>query len=165
MSLSSIIRLVFTLSIFFPVCFPVEQARAQSATATLFGRVVDQAGAFLPGVQIRITKEETSISRTGTTGPEGRFVFPLMNPGTYSAVAVLRGFQTGIIKGIWLNVGEIASVEFELKVGSTQEEITVVAARTLVEVETAERGSIVQGEEILSLHSTRHGQVGCKQEG
>lgn len=155
MSLRSKIRLVLPFFIFLAGWIPLEQAYAQSATATLFGSVLDQTGAPLADVRIRITKEETGISRTATSGPEGHFVFPLMTPGAYSAVAALPGFRTEIVKGIWLSVGEMATLEFELKVGGIQEEITVVAERTLVEVETAALGSVVREEEMTSLPLNR----------
>ena len=116
---------------------------------------MDQTGAPLADVRIRITKEETGISRTATSGPEGHFVFPLMTPGAYSAVAALRGFRTEIVKGIWLSVGEMATLDFELKVGGIQEEITVIAQRTLLEVATAARGSVVREEEMASLPLNR----------
>ena len=148
---SSRIRLALPLIFFLIGWVPAERAHAQSATATLVGSVVDQTGAPLAHVRIRITKEETGISRTATSGPEGYFVFPLMTPGAYSAVAALRGFRTEIVKGIWLSVGEMATLDFELKVGGIQEEITVIAERTLVEVATAARGSVVREEEMASL--------------
>ena len=152
---SSRIRLALPLIFFLIGWVPAERAHAQSATATLFGSVVDQTGAPLAHVRIRITKEETGISRTATSGPEGYFVFPLMTPGAYSAVAALRGFRTEIVKGIWLSVGEMATLDFELKVGGIQEEITVIAERTLVEVATAARGSVVREEEMASLPLNR----------
>ena len=152
---SSRIRLALPLIFFLIGWVPAERAHAQSATATLFGGVVDQTGAPLADVRIRITKEETGISRTATSGPEGHFVFPLMTPGAYSAVAALRGFRTEIVKGIWLSVGEMATLDFELKVGGIQEEITVIAQRTLVEVATAARGSVVREEEMASLPLNR----------
>ena len=149
------IRLALPLIFFLIGWVPADRAHAQSATATLFGSVVDQTGAPLAHVRIRITKEETGISRTATSGPEGYFVFPLLTPGAYSAVAALRGFRTEIVKGIWLSVGEMATLDFELKVGGIQEEITVIAERILVEVETPARGSVVREEEMTSLPLNR----------
>ena len=149
------IRLALPLIFFLIGWVPAERAHAQSATATLFGSVVDQTGAPLADVRIRITKEETGIRRIATSGPGGHFVFPLMTPGAYSAVAALPGFRTEIVKGIWLSVGDMATLEFELKVGGIQEEITVVAERILVEVETAARGSVVGEEEMSSLPLNR----------
>src|SRR5688572_6013144 len=68
-------------------------AFAQGGSATINGTVFDQGKAVLPGVTVTVTNEATGISRDAVTGAEGDFVFPTMQPGTYSIRAELAGFQ------------------------------------------------------------------------
>src|SRR5215218_8171397 len=69
-------------------------ARAQTATATLDGSVVDQSGAVLPGVTITIVNTSTAVSRSVVSDANGLFSAPLLPVGTYDLTAELQGFAT-----------------------------------------------------------------------
>jgi len=57
------------------------------ATATINGRIVDQAGAVLPGATITITEGATGVARTTVTNAEGLYSVPALSPGTYNVKA------------------------------------------------------------------------------
>src|SRR6185295_17101510 len=60
---------------------------AQSATATMSGTVLDQNGAVLAGVNVKVINVEQGFQRTITTSDEGTFVVPLLPPGKYMVTA------------------------------------------------------------------------------
>src|SRR5260370_23349616 len=72
------------------------------ATATINGRIVDQAGAVLPGATITITEGATGVARTTVSNAEGLYSVPALSPGTYNVKAELAGFATAVRSSISL---------------------------------------------------------------
>src|SRR5438876_10568329 len=69
---------------------------AQIATATLSGTVRDETGASLPGVSLTMRNVATRVTRTTTTGSEGRYLVSALDPGEYEILAELSNFSTVI---------------------------------------------------------------------
>ena len=65
---------------------------AQTPRATIRGVIVDQTGARLSGVEIKILREETNESRQAVSDREGYFAFPELAAGPYSIEARRPGF-------------------------------------------------------------------------
>ena len=61
-------------------------------TATISGRVVDEADAVLPGVSVTVKNQSTGISREGVTNSEGLYTVPALTPGRYTVAGLLTGF-------------------------------------------------------------------------
>ena len=64
------------------------------ATGTVAGLVTDETGAVIPGVTIEVTNTATNQTRTVSTGGDGFYTAPLLQPGPYSVKASLQGFRT-----------------------------------------------------------------------
>src|SRR5438552_9888126 len=77
------------------------QAFAQ-VNASLSGTVVDASGALIPGVEVTAKNINTGISDTRLTNESGSFVFPSLQPGTYTLSAVLPGFRTASYNNVEL---------------------------------------------------------------
>jgi len=65
---------------------------AQS-TATINGRVTDQAGGVMPGVTVTVTNTGTGIPRTTVTNEQGLYSVPQLAPGRYNVRAELQGLR------------------------------------------------------------------------
>ena len=63
------------------------------ATSQITGRVVDQDGAVLPGVNVTVTNMGTGVARDTVTNNEGLYSVPALNPGNYSVRAELAGLR------------------------------------------------------------------------
>src|SRR5918997_2430114 len=101
-------------------------ARAQSATATLTGAVLDEAGAVVPRVQITVLNLSTALERHAATNAEGVYVVPLLPVGRYNLTAVRDGFSTVEVRGLTLSVGDQLALRIRLRVGEIGESVTVV---------------------------------------
>ncbi len=77
----------------FAVCAYTAPARAQSATGSIEGTIVDQTGALMPGVTVTATQSATRASRTVVTDENGIFRIPLLPVGVYDLTAELAGFS------------------------------------------------------------------------
>src|SRR5438067_13942715 len=91
-------------------------ARAQSASATLSGTVLDPNGAVVPAANITVTEVATGVQRTATTNDQGYFSIPLLKPSTYLLQVEHQGFMTAEVKDVVLNVGDQRSLRIQMKV-------------------------------------------------
>ena len=125
-------------------------ARAQ-ATGSIAGIVTDSSGGVLPGVTIEATNTATNQVRTATTGPDGYYSVPLLQPGPYDVKATLAGFRTFLRQGVTVTVESTARVDMSLPVGAIEESVTVSTEAPLVETANATLGIVVDEKKIVEL--------------
>lgn len=107
---------------------------AQSTSGSISGTVVDQQAAAIANAIVRITEEGKTYTLTATSDGEGRFVFPIVQPGTYTIVIEAVGFKKQERKGVTLVATDKLSLgDLNLEVGSPTETVNVAAEATLVE--------------------------------
>lgn len=125
---------------------------AQQATANVNGVVKDQNGAAIPNAQVQLKNVDTGVVRTTSTTADGIYDFPSVVPGAYSMQASATGFTTLSQPPVTLVVGQTATFDFQLKVGSAQTTVTVDASNAAVlETSTSELGTVVSPKEMNDL--------------
>src|SRR5439155_7001901 len=118
---------------------------AQQNTGTILGVVKDSSGAVLPGAGITILNEETSLTRTVTTGENGAFRAPALPVGHYTVRVELAGFRSQVQRGLILEVAQELVVNPTLEVGTvTQEEVVVSGDAPLVNPTSSVHGDVVK---------------------
>ena len=90
-----------------------------STTAVLTGVVTDPTQAVVPDAKVTVTRVDTGQSREARTNAEGEYRVVLLPPGFYDVKVEKSGFLTQTKKGVELTVGESASFNFQLAVGSS----------------------------------------------
>ena len=125
-------------------------ARAQ-ATGQITGQITDASGAVVPGATIEIVNEGTGQSRTVTSGVDGLYIVPLVNPGSYQLKATQTGFTTSVRNGIEVAVSGTTRVDFSLQVGQVSEQVTASAVAPLVETSNATLGVVVDEKKVVDL--------------
>ena len=104
-------------------------------TSALEGAVVDDEENVLPGVQITLSSPDMiGGSRSKVTDADGKYRFVGLQPGTYSVEASLQGFTAKRREGVRLFVGQTLIVDFVLKIGTLDEQVTVIAVAPLIDV-------------------------------
>src|ERR687892_1397899 len=83
---------------------PVTSAVAQQQTGEIFGRVVDNSGAVLPGVTVSVEGPALIQPRVVTTSATGTYRAPELPIGTYSVRFELPGFRTRVIQDIRVTI-------------------------------------------------------------
>src|SRR4029079_6262889 len=96
-----------------------------AANGAIEGTILDSSGGVLPGVTVTITNVETGAERSVTTNEKGLYRAPLLPLGKYRVVAELQGFKKFERTDISLSVGQTATVNATLSVGTVSETITV----------------------------------------
>jgi hypothetical protein len=121
------------------------------ATATINGRVVDQAGAVLPGATVTVTNVGTGVVRSSVTNAEGLFSIPALDRGTYDIQAELEAFSASQKQGVELLTGSTLTVDFALTIAQLTETLTVQGQVPLVEVTQSAVSSSMRQTEVAQL--------------
>ena len=106
-------------------------AQTSATTADLVVVAIDDSGAVVPNAAISISNQERGLTRTGTTGPQGRYSVPALPPRTYAVRAELAGFEPAA-DAIDLRLGTATELLLTLHVAGIATQVDVPAAMPLV---------------------------------
>jgi outer membrane receptor protein involved in Fe transport len=132
------------------LCF-AQAAAAQVPTATILGVVQDASGAVLPGSTVTAKNVETGLSRSVTSGPDGRYRIAQLGLGDYEVQVQMTGFETAVRSGITLTLGREAVVDVTMQVGAVTETVSVTGEAPLVETTTSSVAQLVDENSIALL--------------
>jgi len=138
----------------------VQSGSAQSPTAQVAGRVIDQSGAVVVGAQVIVTGTDTGLKRQVTSNEQGNYTVPLLDPGNYQITVTKEGFRPVNQSGITLNVGQAARLDFSLELGSVTERVEISAEAPLVDSERSSLGGVVQNRQVINLPLNGRNTVG-----
>ena len=126
--------------------------RAQTTSASVSGTVQDAQGAVLPGVTVTLTSRTQGNTLTTTTDNEGRFVFSIVRPDTYSLQVALEGFKTLEQTNLVVNANDKFSAGIlKMEVGSMSEEITVTGRVSELQSASGERSFALESESLKNI--------------
>ncbi len=133
----------------FSFCMAVH---AQSgALARISGVITDVNGAVVPGTTVTVRENNTGVSRTAVSGPDGSYSLPDLPTGSYTVRAEHSGFSSFSQTGIILEVGSNPSVNIHLAVGSVEQTITVVSNAAVIEPQSSTLGQVVNQQEVVNI--------------
>ena len=131
-------------------------ALAQQAQAAIAGVVKDASGAVLPGVTVEAGSPVlTEKVRSAVTDGTGQYRIVNLPPGTYTVTFALTGFATVKRDGIELTGTLNATINADLRVGALQETVTVSGETPIVDVQSARRQYVIQGDFLQALPTSR----------
>src|SRR5215831_15389199 len=79
---------------------------AQTASSgSLTGQVADPQGAAIPGVDVTLLERVTNSTQTTVTNESGRYVFAVVNPGTYEVSFSKNGFKKHTATAVKVSIG------------------------------------------------------------
>ncbi|MFN7981705.1 MAG: TonB-dependent receptor [Vicinamibacterales bacterium] len=124
---------------------PRTTAAPAGQPATVTGVVTTQNATIpLAGVLVSLQLRAVDVASTATDG-DGAFRFEGVEPGAYTVVAVLDGFDT-MSMPVTVSAGEVATLKADLRIASMSERVEVVAATAFVPT----TGTISSTEEVSS---------------
>ena len=113
------------------------------------GLVSDKTGAVVPKARVTVHNQLNNSDITTFSTASGNYTVPYLKPGLYTISVAAPGFRTEQKTDITIQVGQTATVDFHLQVGSAAEEITV-QGDPLID-SSADRGEVVENERITEL--------------
>jgi len=117
---------------------PCSQAQGVGTSGSIRGTVSDATGGVVANAAVAAVDIDRGQRYDAVSDASGQYQFAALPPSTYRVTAQIPGFQTETQTGLVVTIGQIAVVDFHLKVATSAAEVTVTAEPPVVETE---RGS------------------------
>jgi Carboxypeptidase regulatory-like domain len=117
---------------------------AQSADASLTGRITDPNKAVIAGATVTVINSGTGIHYEGLTNEIGTYYVSNLPPGQYRIEVEKLGFKAVIESGVVLHVQDALEVNFEMMLGSASESVTVEGEASPSDTESSTVGTVVE---------------------
>jgi carboxypeptidase family protein len=127
------------------------QLAAQTWNSHLEGLVIDPAGAVIPAASLQLRQMATGQVREGHTDAQGFYSFPFLPVGTYDLEVAKPGFETKIISGMVLRVGEMARLDVRLEIARERARVSIEAQPPLVETASPAIGDEIDNRRVIAL--------------
>ncbi|HXU30185.1 MAG TPA: TonB-dependent receptor [Thermoanaerobaculia bacterium] len=98
------------------LCAPALLLGQAQTTGTISGKVMDEAGQPVSGVEVVATAEALSLERKDETGADGEFRLSVLPVGSYSVLVSKSGFQPAVYS-LNLSLGENVPLDVTLSPG------------------------------------------------
>ena len=107
--------------------------QAQDLRGQVSGTVTDASGAVIPGANVTLTNDNTTVATTTSTSEVGQYLFDFVLPGNYSVTVELEGFRTFVQQNILVQTRADITVNASMQVGAVAETVTVEEAPVAVQ--------------------------------
>lgn len=128
----------------------VSTISAQEFRGTIMGTITDPNGAVVPGATVTIKNLSTNVTSTATTGEDGSYTVPLLQPATYVVSASASGFKTSTVENVTVRVDDRLTIDVQLQVGAAAE-VNIVANSEVIEQGSVTTGTLVSQRQIEEL--------------
>ncbi len=126
---------------------------AQTNTGNVYGNVIDEQGAAVPGGTATLIGPEAP--RTTSVDASGYFRFLKVPPGTYSVTVTMPGFTTVTRENVTVKVGLNTQVETQLKLSAVQENVTVTSETPLIDTRKVQTGETFGKDQLTEIPTAR----------
>jgi hypothetical protein len=117
----------------------------------LIGTVLDPSGRGIAQASVETKNQDIAVSRSTLSDDEGRFVFPLLPPGTYLVVVTKDGYSQAQSTSVQVPVTESIRVSIAMKVAGITQNIEVQGDASQLQGDTVALGRVVDGHAIEAL--------------
>src|SRR5579884_1705073 len=140
------VAILIVAGIFFVSC----KLHAQVA-GSISGYVRDSSGAVLPRASVKAVSNEQQLTRNTVSDQTGFYNLLAMPPGAYDITVESSGFETQTQRGVRLTMSQNLQIDFVLRVGAVQQEVTVASQATLVDTTSQTLSSLVDDRRVQDL--------------
>src|SRR5215471_3075430 len=127
---------------------PSAQAQASSSVT---GIVSDPTGTPVSSASVSVKNVETGALRKAVTDEIGRYQVLALPVGKYEVKVAQSGFQDVVHSGIELAVGQQASIDFRLQVGTVSSEIRFTGDAPIISATTRDTSGLVAEQQVKDL--------------
>src|ERR1700677_1918490 len=131
------------LWIFVAVAALVCSGSALAQTAQVSGQVTDPQRLAVANADVRIVDQNTGVERRVKSNSTGFYTAPFLQPSHYKVFVQAPGFDTSVSNELILTVGENLALNFQMRIGSTQQEVTVDAGSQILNTTDASVGTVI----------------------
>jgi len=112
---------------------PVAAAQGVGTSGQIKGTIYDPSGSVIPNVPVEAVDLGKGTHYTSTSDSTGQYQFPSLPPSTYDITSKYAGLQTQVQKGLELQIGETAIVDFHMSLAGAKTQIEVSAETPAIE--------------------------------
>jgi hypothetical protein len=112
---------------------------AQEYRGRVQGSLTDETQLAVPGASVTLRNDATGVAVTRNTGPEGRYLFDYVDPGTYTLTAELSGFATVVQRNVLVQARGDVTVDVTMKVAGLSETVTVETTPVAIQFNTSSK--------------------------
>lgn len=142
-------KLAIFLSLLFLVISPLLPQIMPEGKIT--GRVVDDQGNPLPGVNVEASSPKLVGKATTVTDASGVYRLMALPSGEYEITFTLPGFKKLVRKNIYLELSQTLVLNVTLEPAAVEEEVTVVGQAPLIDVKSTVKGQVMSKETFMTL--------------
>ncbi|HKC88810.1 MAG TPA: carboxypeptidase-like regulatory domain-containing protein, partial [Blastocatellia bacterium] len=124
---------------------------AQESRGTILGRVVDDSGAVMPGVEVKAVNVSTNVSAAAVTNSAGSYNIPFLLPGKYRVTAEITGFKKFVRDGVEVSVSESVEVNIAMQVGAVTESVETKADTAQLDTTGPSLGQVIDQRRVQEL--------------
>src|SRR5713226_3977311 len=143
----------FRLSYVLLLCVIVLGVTGQAfgQNATVVGTITDPSGAAVANATITITHTETGKVYHLTSNTDGQYVAPDLPIGHYNIKVEASGFKAAEQKGVVLQVGDRARLDYQMSLGAASETVTVEANAVRVQADSGEVSNVITDQQLSQI--------------
>jgi hypothetical protein len=122
-----------------------------SSTASVGGVVQDTSDARIANASVKLINKQTGTESSSRTNDDGAFALPSVIPGSYTLQVERDGFETTLLTGITLNVGDTRNLAIRMKVGGAAQSVTVDASGQTIDTTDATVSTVIDRQFVENL--------------
>lgn len=130
------------LAAFISGSFPASVGAQGVTTGAIGGKITDEAGTGIAGVQVSAVNRANGFSSTVTSRADGRYLIPNLEVGTYDMTVRRLGFDPVRRRDLIVALSQVLPQDFQLTAQATQLSGVVIVAATTTETFTPTNTSV-----------------------
>ena len=128
----------------------VRLAAQTTTTGDITGVVTDQTGAVVPDATVTLKDNAKGNTQDATTNKEGVYHFYLLTPSSYTISVTATGF-TSASRTANVAVGQVATLNIQLSIGSSTTSVTVTEAAPLLQTDNGDTATSVTQQQVSNV--------------
>jgi hypothetical protein len=132
---------------------------AQADRGSISGTITDSTGAAVPGVALTLKNQATNLTYSTTASASGTYSFLNLPIGMYTLTAAAKGFERSEARGIQVQVNQQSRIDIALQIGELTQTVEVQAGAAMIQTESTDVGTVVDGNRFLDLPLTLGGGI------
>lgn len=154
--LSRLARAVIATTLWLAILRP--SLGAQATQSVILGTVTDASGAVVPGAQVTVRNEGTTVERVMHTNDTGDYRVAGLEVGSYEVRVQFAGFRVFRQTRVDLSLTQVKRVDATLEVGEVGSVVTVEGGTSQIETETAMLSNIKNARHFNQLPMSSFGR-------
>lgn len=125
-------------------------AAQTNTTGDIAGVVSDPSGGTVPDANVSLKDETKGSTQEAKSNKDGSYRFHLLAPGPYTVSVTATSFSTETRK-VEVAVGQVASLNFQLALGSSTSTVTVTESAPLLQTDNGDTSSALTQQQIANV--------------